>query len=230
MSTLTEQFSAARKSQVEAQIDFFQSFTANALESAQKLMALNLSVSRASIEKSSAAAAELLTVKDPRDLFALAKHSQESINSLVAYNRTLVAIATGAGATLAKAAVPVAPESTAPSLALVKPTPEPESTPATAELVAPVAEPEPAQSEPAALEAAPLPSAAKPIAKAISKDAAGPAVAKPAAAPVPAAAKKVVVTGLKPVDATPPPAQASGKPALSQQQPDLPTAKAKKKK
>ena len=230
MSTLTEQFAAVRKSQVEAQIDFFQSFTAKALESAQKLVALNLSVTRASIEKSSATAAELMSAKDPRDLFALAKHSQESINSLMAYNRALVALATGAGATLAKAAVPEAPEPKAPALALVKPAAEPESMPAAADMVAPVAAPELAQSEPVALEAAPLPSPAKPIAKAISKDAAGPVVAKPAAAPVPAASKKVVVTGIKPVDATPPPAPASRKPAVSQQQLDLPSAKAKKKK
>jgi phasin family protein len=130
MSTLTEQFSAVRKSQVEAQINFFQNFAAKAVESAQKIAALNLTVSRASMEKSSAAMAELLEAKDPRDLFALTKRTQETIDGLLAYNRELLAIATGASAALTQTAVEASPKVNTPQPKLP-----------VAELVAPPAAP-----------------------------------------------------------------------------------------
>jgi phasin family protein len=231
MSTLTEQFSAARKSQVEAQINFFQNYTAKAFESAQKIVALNLSVSRASMEKSSAAVVELLAAKDPRDLFALTTRTQESIDSLLAYNRALIAIAASTGAALAAKPVEAVAESKAPALALVKPEPEPQAEVAAPELVAPVAEPEavpPPVAVVTAAPAAPPEVAAKPIAKAVSKAAPKAVAAKPAAAPVPeAAAKPIAVSGIKPVEAAPP---VPGKAAVAQQQLDLPPAKSKKKK
>ena len=245
MSTLPEQFSAVRKSQVEAQLNFFQNFTAKSLESVQKIIALNLSVSRASMEKSSAAVAQLLTVKDPRDLFALTNNTQESLNGMLAYSRELIAIASGTGAALADTAMKAAPELDV-ALALVKDTveevqaaaqewtePEPAvaAQAAATEFVAPVAEPEPAAVEAAtATPAAPPEAEVTPIAKAVSKVANKAVAAKPAAAPVPAAKKTTVVTGLKPVEASPPPAPVSGKPAIAQQQLDLPAAKSKKRK
>lgn len=244
MSTLPEQFSAVRKSQVEAQLNFFQSFTARSLESVQKIIALNLSVSRVSMEKSSAAVAQLLTVKDPRDLFALTNNTQESLNGMLAYSRELMSIASGTGAALADTAMKAAPELDV-ALALVKDAveevqaapewtePQPEVVPeiAVAEFVAPVAEPEPVAIETAtAAPAAPPEAEVTPIAKAISKVAAKPTPAKPAAAPIPAVKKATVVTGIKPVEASPPPAPVSGKPAVAQQQLDLPAAKSKKRK
>ncbi len=235
MSTFTEQISAVRKSQVEAQLNFFQNFTAKAVESAQKIMALNLSVSRASMEKSSAAMADMLTAKDPRDLFALTKRTQESIDTILAYNRELVAIATGAAAENVAAA-----DESKPALALVKaapaaptvPTEAFEPAPPVAAFVAPVAEPEIAAPPVAtATPAAPPEAAATPIAKAAGKVVSKTVAAKPAAAPIEAdSAKPVVVKGIKPVDATPPSAPVAGKPAIAQQQLDLPAAKTKKKK
>lgn len=247
MSTLPEQFSAVRKSQVEAQLNFFQNFTARSLESVQKIVALNLSVSRASLEKSSAAVAQLLTVKDPRDLFALTNNTQQSLNGMLAYSRELIAIASGTGAALAETAVKAAPELDL-ALALVQdsveevqaaaqewtePEPDVAAHAAAAEFVAPVAEPEP---EPVAIEtitatpAAPPAAEVTPIAKAVSKVATKAIAAKPAAAPVPAAKKTTIVTGITPVEASPPPAPVSGKPAIAQQQLDLPAAKSKKRK
>ena len=163
MSNLSEQFSAVRNSQLEAQMNFFQNYTARALEGAQKILALNLSLSRATIEKSSSAIVELMAAKDPRDLAALTTRTQENIGSLLAYHRALLAIASGAGAVPAEAAAQVkpalAPEpadvpepavvlaaALAPELA---PAPAPELAAAEfaapvveAELIAPVAEPE----------------------------------------------------------------------------------------
>lgn len=255
MSTLPEQISAARKAQLEAQMDFFQNLTAKSLESVQKILALNLSASRASMEKSSSTVAQLLTVKDPRDLFALTNTSQASLQGMLAYSRELFAIATGTGAALSgatvKVAAEVAPEvrpevahevahEIARAAAPVKEAVEQEQAaqelqewtepePAAAELIAPVTDPEPALEESMSAPVAPPEAETTPIAKAVSKVASKSVAAKPAAAPVPAVKKATVVTGIKPVDATPPPA--SAKAALSQpQQQDVPAAKAKKRK
>ena len=241
MSTLMEQLSAVRKSQVETQLNFFQNFTARAVESAQKIVALNLNLSRASMEKSSAAMTELLSAKDPRDLFALTKRTQETVDSLLAYNRELLAITTGSSAALVQTAlaatpsVPALPQAFAPEAAAAAAAEAPKPAAAldpvlevpVAEFVAPVAEPEVAAPAPALPETQ---AKVTPMAKAVSKVASKPVAVKPTAAPVPAANKPVVVTGIKPVDAAPPPAPVSGKPALAQQQLELPTAKAKKKK
>ncbi len=245
MSTFTEQISAVRKSQVEAQLNFFQNFAARAVESTQKILALNLSVSRASLEKSTAAMADLLTAKDPRDLFALTNRTQENINTILAYNRELVAIATGAGAaaaetvtTAATATAAVAAETqddARQEYALVKAALEEsfDPAPAEAEFVAPVAEPEatPVKLEVKATPAAPPEAKATPIAKAASKVASKAVAAKPAAAPAATVSPTpVVVTNLKAVEAAPPPAPVSGKPAIAQQQLNLSAGKTKKKK
>ena len=246
MSTFPEQFSAARTSQVEAQINFFQNFTTKAFASAQKIVALNLSLSRAALEKSSAAVTELLAAKDPRDLFALTKRTQESIDGLLAYNRELVAIATGAGVALseqvaevkpaalalvkaaqAAQAAPAAPA--APAMPATQPEPEPQA--AAPAFVAPVAEPEVAgPANVTATPASPPQAKATPIAKAVSKATPKAVAAKPAAASFPAAAKPLTVTGIKPVDASPPSAAVSGKIAVAQQQLDLAAGKSKRKK
>ena len=215
MSTLTEQFSAVRKSQVEAQIDFFQSFSAKAVESAEKIAALNLATTRALMAKSSADVLQLLTIKDPRDLIALTTQTQSGFDTLLAYGRALAGIASGAQ----QALLPARTSEAQPALAL-------EAPPATA--FAPEVAAEPA--------AEALPAAkAKPIAKAASK-AARSVPSKPAAAPLSTLDEPVVVTGLKAVEAAPPPAPVSGTPAIEEakqpkQQELLAAApKAKKKK
>ena len=228
MTTLTEQFSAVRKSQVETQINFFQSYTAKALESTQKILALNLNASRASMEKSAAAMVDLLAAKDPRDLFGITKRTQESIDGLLAYNRALLAIATGGGSLLTQPA-PLA--YTKPEPEVAEPAEAAEAATPAVQFDAPLAEPDVPQSVADILEAAtPVPAEATAIAQAVSQVADKPMATKPAAAPLPKADKPVVVKGLKPVDATPPPAPAAGTPSIAQQQLDLPAAKGKKKK
>lgn len=125
MNTFPEQFSAAGKSQVEAQLAFFQNVASQAVEGAEKIFALNLSTSRASLEKSNAALIELLSAKDPRDLFTLTRQSQEGFDTLLAYGRELFTIATGTQAAMLKSA-PAAPQAVpalaAPVLAVPKAT------------------------------------------------------------------------------------------------------------
>jgi gas vesicle protein len=84
MSTLPEQFSAARKAQVEQQLDYARQFGARF------------------VEQSTAALRQLFSAKDQRDLLALTNQTQASFDSLLAYSRELLSIATGAQGTLLK--------------------------------------------------------------------------------------------------------------------------------
>jgi len=204
MSTLPEQFSAARKSQVEAQINFFQNCASSAVQNAEKLFALNLSTTRASMEQSSAAVRQLLTVQDPRDLLALTTQTQAGFDSFLAYSREFFSIASGAQAALLKQQ----PVSQAAPARL----PEPKAATLVVE----------AQQAPKSAPAAPAATRAKPIAKAVGKVGTAAAPAEPAAAPLPATPAPVVVTSLSAVEATPPPAEPK--------QLDMLAPKAKKKK
>ena len=107
MSTLPEQFSAARSAQVETQITLFQNYASSAVQKAEKLFALNMRTTRTSMEKSSAAMRQLMAAQDPRDLFALTTQAQASVDSLLAYGRELFSIASGAPAAPDKEAAPV---------------------------------------------------------------------------------------------------------------------------
>ncbi|RSZ57739.1 phasin family protein [Massilia atriviolacea] len=236
MSNLPEQFSAARKAQLEAQLDAFRHFSGKAVENTEKLIALNLKTTRASVEKSTAALQQLLAAKDPRDLFALTAHSRDSFDTLLDYSRALFGIAGSARAD----ASPSSPSSTFAALAAPGAAREPANDEAHgaddedysedyddqaaaehAGGVAPDARDEPiivslrAADEAQAHETGvdPLPLAeASPIARAAAS-VAGATHETPAAAPLAADdAIQIDVSGIKPVDATPPPAPYSGKP------------------
>ena len=71
MSSITEQFSAATKSQLEAQFQIFNTLASTAVESAEKVITLNINATKASVEKSSAAAKQWLAAKDPKEFFTL---------------------------------------------------------------------------------------------------------------------------------------------------------------
>lgn len=232
MSNLPEQFSAARKAQLEAQLDAFRHFSGQAVENTEKLIALNLQTTRASVEKSTAALQQLLTAKDPRDLFALTTHSRDSFDSLLAYSRALFGIADSARAAappLASVSALAAPQARAPANdelhAAHDPDHEDDSGNEDSDNegndddsdagVFPDGRDEPiivslrAADEPAD---DPLPLAeATPIARAAAS-VAGSGYEAPAAAPLAAAddAIQIDVSGIKPVDATPAPY--SGKP------------------
>jgi phasin family protein len=244
MSNLPEQFSAARKAQLEAQLDAFRHFSGQAVEHTEKLIALNLKTTRASVEKSAAAIEQLLTAKDPRDLFALATHSRDSFDTLLAYSRALFGIA---GSTRAEApALPTlaAPGARAPANDEAHGADDEDfsedfsdnaSEHASENASEDVSEQRAqynkrdeagAHEEPiiVSLRAAeqageqaaddPLPLAeASPIARAAAS-VAGTVHETPAGAPLAADdAIQIDVSGIKPVDATPPPAPYPGKPA-----------------
>jgi phasin family protein len=170
MSTFHEQFSAARTSQIEAQLNLFSKFSARAVSGAEQLIALNFDTAKAAVDHSAALFKQMLAAKDPRDLLALAGEGQQQFDGVLAYGRALAGIASGLQATPGKEAPALPPVETIETLDELPP-PEPE-------LVVELAPPEPA----APKKAMPKP---KPIAKAAAKAAGKAKPAKPVAAPFP---------------------------------------------
>lgn len=221
MTSLSEQLSAVRKSQFEAQLDLMGALTNQAFQSARQVMALNFDTSRASVERSTNAFKQLLSVSDPRDLFALGTHTQEQVQQMLAYGRELINIASSARLNLQHqvraqpAAQPVVAEPAAQPAVVV---------PAAAEVSAPAG-----TAAPAADGIAP-PAEPKPIAKAVRKVAAKRAeVPHPAASEIAVPASEVALPKLRAIEASPPPSAPQGKPAVQAKQAPLPGIKAPRK-
>lgn len=199
MSNLPQPFSAAGNAHFAAQLQLFQTFTSQAVATTGKIINLNLTTARTSLEQSTEALRQVLSAEDPRDLLALTTRSQATFESMLAYGRALAGIATGVQQAVArKEAAPV----------LAAPTVAPEPAPETV-VEAPVVE---AVTLPVPAEVAPV--KAKPAVKAVAKTTPKAPAAKPVAAPFPLAdGKPVKVTGLKAAEAkkpaatVPPPAQ-----------------------
>lgn len=120
MSSMTEQFSAATKSQLEAQFHILNTLASTAVQSAEKLIALNIDTTKASMEKSSAAAKQWLTLKDPKEFFSLPTAQPGGFDALLAYGRELYSIAASAQSELVKSAQSTFQQVT--ELAATKPT------------------------------------------------------------------------------------------------------------
>jgi hypothetical protein len=202
MFPVAQQFSAATKAQLEAQLKIIHALTSQAFDSAEKIFAMNINATKAAIEKSSAVAHQLFA---PGPL-ASGPRAQPVLAAMLAHGRNLpdrrsdAAIAKPAAAE--KPAAAVKPATVAAKPVVAKPVAEKSvaATPVVAKQVVakPVAE-KPvvakpvvakpiAAVKPAALAAKPAP-AAKPAAKvAVAKPAA--AVVKPAAVVQPAVAAK----------------------------------------
>ncbi|MFK3740016.1 phasin family protein [Massilia sp. TN1-12] len=95
MTLLSEQLSAVRKSQWEAQLDMFRALSTRALDSTEQLIALNMNTSRRSMEQAAGTFRQMLDVRDPRDLLALGTAAQGQWQQLFSYGRDLLGIATG---------------------------------------------------------------------------------------------------------------------------------------
>ena len=188
MFPVPQQFSAATKAQLEAQLKIIQALTSQAFDSAEKIFAMNINATKAAIEKSSAVAHQLFA----QGPLASGPHAQPVLAAMLAYGRNLpdhpsdAAIAKPAAAE--KPAAAVKPAAVAAKPVVAKPVAE---KPVAAKPV--VAKPV-AAVKPAAVVAKPV-AAAKPVAKV--------AAAKPAAAVIkPAAVVQPAVTA-KPVTAAP---------------------------
>ncbi|RJF94997.1 TIGR01841 family phasin [Noviherbaspirillum saxi] len=105
MFAFPEQFSAASKANVEAQISLFSSLTAKTFEGVEKLIELNLNSVKTSFEESNAAAKQLLSVKDPQEWLSLAAaQAQPNAEKALAFGRQVASITSGVQAEYTKAA------------------------------------------------------------------------------------------------------------------------------
>lgn len=95
MTPFADQLSAVRQAQLQAQLDMFQTLTTRALDSAGQIAALNVRVSRASMEQATGTVRHLLDMREPRDLFALGTAAQGQWQTLFSYGRELFGLAAG---------------------------------------------------------------------------------------------------------------------------------------
>jgi hypothetical protein len=95
MTLLSDQLTAVRQAQWEAQLDMFRKMTASALDSAGQIAALNMRTSRASVEQVTGTLKHMLEARDPRDLFALGSAAQGQLHTLFSYSRELFGLAVG---------------------------------------------------------------------------------------------------------------------------------------
>lgn len=96
MTSLPEQFSAARLTQLDNGFNLVQSFSNQALDQTSRVIALQLNASRTAIEQTTAAARQLLAAREPRDLLALGTQSQQQLKSLFDFGSELFSIVAGA--------------------------------------------------------------------------------------------------------------------------------------
>ncbi|ALK98708.1 hypothetical protein AB595_22460 [Massilia sp. WF1] len=98
MTPFSDQLSAVRQAQLEAQLDMFRNLSSRALDSASQLVALNMRTSRATMEQAAGTVKHLLEARDPRDLFAVGSAAQGQWQTLFSYGRELFGLAIGARA------------------------------------------------------------------------------------------------------------------------------------
>lgn len=121
MFAIPEQFSAASKASLEAQLSMMTELSSKAFESIEKMIDLNLNVAKASLEESNAAAKQFLSAKDAQEFFSLAAaKAQPNAEKALAYGRHLASIASGMQSEFSKAAETQIAESSRKVLELVE--------------------------------------------------------------------------------------------------------------
>ncbi|MGZ5201170.1 MAG: phasin family protein [Telluria sp.] len=125
MISFPEQLSTAQQARFDTQVEFMRGLTAQAFATAEQVLALNISTSRASAERAANTMRQLFSVTDPRDLFTLGAQTQEELSALFNYGRELFGIATGASADLARSAAgqPAPQPEPEPAIAVEQPLP-----------------------------------------------------------------------------------------------------------
>ncbi len=104
-NTFQDQFTTANKTNFDAQIAMMTALTNKTFEGMEKLIDLNLSLTKASLQESSAAAKLLMTSKDPQEFFAHTQaQSKPAAEKVLAYGREVVSIASHTQAEFTKAA------------------------------------------------------------------------------------------------------------------------------
>lgn len=98
-----DQISETARANLENQFALYADFTNKALESFEKLVNLNLTAGRASVEEATAATRQMLAAKDPQEFMSLvAAQTRPNIDKAVSYGGHLVNIAAGMQTELGK--------------------------------------------------------------------------------------------------------------------------------
>lgn len=105
MFPIQDQISVATKANLEANLAMYSSLTNKTLETVEKLINLNLTAARSSMEESQAATRQILAAKDPQEFFSLvAAQAKPNLEKVVAYGGHLTTIANSTQAEFTKAA------------------------------------------------------------------------------------------------------------------------------
>lgn len=105
MFSYQDQLSAATKSHLQAQLDLINTLTAKAFEGMEKIVDLNLSAARASLEETTATVKQIAGAKDPQEALSLtAAQAQPNAEKATAYGRHLASIVSATQAEFTKAA------------------------------------------------------------------------------------------------------------------------------
>jgi phasin family protein len=95
--------------------------TTKTFEGVSQVVDLNFNVAKKSLEESTAAAKQMMSIKDPQEFMALAAaHAQPSAEKALAYGRHLITIASGLQSEFTKAAEQQITETSRKSLELVE--------------------------------------------------------------------------------------------------------------
>lgn len=105
MFTKNEHLSAATKAQIESQIALFNTLTAKAVESVEKVIELNLNASKSLLENSAETMRQVLAARDPQEAMSIsAAQSQPAAERALAYGRHVATIVSTTQAEFTRAA------------------------------------------------------------------------------------------------------------------------------
>lgn len=105
MFPIQEQFSAVTKASFESNFALCASLTGKTLETVEKLINLNLTAARASMDESAAAARQMLATKDMQELASLViAQAKPNLEKAIAYSSHVATIASSSQAEFAKVA------------------------------------------------------------------------------------------------------------------------------
>ena len=105
MFTFQDQFSAATKANFEAQLALIANLTGKAFESVEKLVELNLTAAKSSLEETALNARQLLSAKDAQEFLTLsAAQAKPNAEKALAYGRHVAGIASSAQAEFTRVA------------------------------------------------------------------------------------------------------------------------------
>lgn len=105
MSTAAGQFSTANKANLETNLTLFVDFTNKTFAGVEKLIDLNISAAKASLEESNITAHKLFAAKDMQEFFSLsAALAQPRTETAIVYGRHFASIASSTQVELAKIA------------------------------------------------------------------------------------------------------------------------------